>query len=134
MTEQIEAPRNIFEEVGTPGLEAFSGFVQEAYLPELRWPAVYPLYNRYRRADPETVIARQVFTTMARGVRFEFSLAEDATPDEKAFAEFGDQVLDDIEGGQSAFIETVMENVPFFGWGWWEVLPGIQAFYAPPSS
>jgi hypothetical protein len=118
---------NIFQEIGTPGLEAYSGFIHEAYLSELRWPAVYPLYNKYRRADPEVVIARQVFTAMARGVKLEFSLEENATDDEKRFAEFGDQALDDIEGGQTGLLEAIAENVPFFGWGWWEALPGIRS-------
>lgn len=127
MTDQIDAPKNIFEEIGTPGLEAFSGFIGEAYLSELRWPAVYPLYSKYRRADPEVAISRHVLTTMARGVRLEFAPGDDASDDEKAFADFGDQALGDIDGGQGAFLETIMENVPFYGWGWWEVVPGIRS-------
>jgi hypothetical protein len=127
MSDQTQPTKNIFQQIGTPGLEAFSGYIGEAYIPELRWPTVYPIYNKYRRADPETVIAREVFATMARGIRLQFSPRDDATDDEKKFAEFGDSALDDIAGGQGEFLETMIENVPFFGWGYWEALPGIRS-------
>jgi hypothetical protein len=35
-------------------------------------------------------------------------------------------LLDDIEGGQRQFIGTLVNQVPFMGWGWWEVVPGLR--------
>lgn len=129
-----EESRTIFEEIGTPGLSAYSGFIDMAYISDLKWPHVYPIYSKLRRADPEVTIARNVFSAMARNVRLEFSLGEKPTDDEKKFAEFGDQVLDDIEGGQGALLETVADFVPFFGWGWWEALPGLRSQdWRPPD-
>lgn len=133
MSDQFEK-YNVFEEIGTPGLQSFSGVIQQAYTSELRWPHVYPIYSRLRRSDPEVTISRTVFSTLARGVRLEFSVDEDATDDEKKFAEFGDQALDDIEGGQARLLECVVDYVPFFGWGWWEAVPGLRSQdWRPPD-
>jgi len=131
---EYETGKNIFEEIGTPGLQAFSGLIDQAYTSELRWPACYPLYSRLRRADPEVTIARNVFGAMARGVRLEFATGENANDAEKRFADFGNEVLDDFEGGQSAVLETIATTVPFMGWSWWEVVPGVRSQdWRPPD-
>jgi hypothetical protein len=116
-----------FSEIGTPGIEIMSGYINEAYIAELRWPSAGKIYSRLRRSDPETAIVRQVFSAMARGVRFEFSEDPKATDDEKRFSEFGDQVLEDVEGGATDLIQSIADNVPFYGWGWWEALPGVRS-------
>lgn len=122
-----------FSEIGTSGLNSFMGFINEAYHADLRWPAVQPLYSRIRRSDPEITVVREIFSTLARSVRLRWELPDDPSPEEKAFAEFGDQVLQDIAGGPDEFLQTMVTQVPFFGWGWWELVWGIRdpAWRAP---
>jgi hypothetical protein len=124
---------NLYEEVGTPGLESWTGIIMKAYTAELRWPTCYPIYSRIRRSDPEITIARNVFATFARQVRMQFTPAENASDDDKKFSDFGNEVLDDFEGGQAQLMENIVNYVPFFGWGWWEALPGLRAkgWHAP---
>lgn len=123
-----------YDEIGDSGLKQYAGFIEEAYHAELRWPAVQPLYSRMRRSDPEVSIVRNIYTSLARRLRFEWELPDDPTPDEQAAADFGASVLDDMDGGISGFAETMLGNVPFMGWGWWEVLWGLRSpDWRPPN-
>jgi len=122
-------------ERGTSGLRAFAGFVTEAYNTQLTWPTVEPLYRRLIRSTPEMVVVRQAFTTWARGTDMICDLPEDANDDDKKFQEFFYQCMNqDLEGGLDRFKETMVANVPFYGWGWWEVVPGIRSSkWVPPT-
>jgi hypothetical protein len=115
-----------FDELGVSGLKQYAGFIEEAYHTDLRWPSCQPLYSRMRRSDPEVSIVRGVYTSLARRAQFYWELPDDPTPDEKAAGEFAESVLKDIDGGISSFAETMLGNVPFFGWGMWEVLWGLR--------
>ena len=116
-----------FDELGTPGIgETVSGMITKAYTTELRWPSAYPIYSRLRRAMPEMNMARVAFSTFARQVKLEFVPQEDANDAERRFADFGNQVLEDVAGGPGQLIETIAGNTPFWGWSWWEVLPGMR--------
>ena len=116
-----------FEEIGTLGMGVLSGYIQSAYNAELYWPTVYPLYNRLRRSDPEISVVRQVFSAIAAGIRLEFQLdAEKPSDDDKRAQEFGQGVLAEIEGGPENFVDTLVSQVPFMGWGWWNVVPGLR--------
>jgi len=123
-----------YNELGYNGLKEFSGYVEEAYSTQLFWPAVQPLYSRMRRSDPEVSVVRVAFTSLARSVSLRWELPDNPTDGDKQAAEFADSVLQDIEGGVSAFLESLVGNVPFFGWGWWEVLPGFRnPAWRPPG-
>lgn len=123
-----------FDEIGVGGLREFAGFISEAYNQELRWPSVQPLYSRMRRSDPEVSIVRNVYSSLARRVKFDWELPDDATDEEKAAAEFGASVLEDMDGGIGMFADTMLGNVPFMGWGWWEVLWGVRSpDWKPPA-
>jgi len=124
-----------YEELGTPGLEMWSGFVQQAYEAELYWPAVYKVYNRLRRSDPEIGIARTAFSMLARGVRLEWEAPDEPSDDDLQAAEYGNTLFEDMEGGPDLLIETVASYVPFMGWGWWEVVAGLRdPKWRPPDS
>jgi hypothetical protein len=114
-------------EIGTGGLETWSGFVSEAYHSKLMWPSCFPLFNRIRRSDPEISIVRQLFSALARRVslKYEAGVDEPQEVDEKAVA-FGNEVLADLEGGVSQLVDTIVSYVPFLGWGWWEVVPALR--------
>jgi len=114
-------------EIGTAGLQAYMGYVEEAYHRELHWPGVQPLYSRMRRSDPEMAIVRNVYQALARAVKLEWELPDDASDDDKRAQEFGEQMLQDIEGGPDGFLSTLISQVPFMGFGWWEVVLGMRS-------
>lgn len=117
---------NMMQEIGSQGLKTTMGFVNEAYHHELRWPTVQPLYSRLRRSDPEISIVRQVYAALARGIKLRWELPDNANDAEKKAAEFAETVLDDADGGITQLAETMVSQAPFFGWAWWEVLPGVR--------
>ena len=124
---KITSNRKKWQEIGTPGLEIWSGFVNEAYHTDLYWPSVYPLFNRIRRSDPEISIARQMFVAFARQLSFNWvPVAEDPTDDDLLAADFGNEAMLDLDGGPGSLLETIVSYVPFMGWGWWEVVPGLR--------
>jgi hypothetical protein len=95
---------------------------------------VQPLFSRIRRSDPEMTIIRQIFAALTRRVKLRFDLPDDANDDEKQALVFGEQVLADLEGGYIPMLETLVSNVPFFGWGWFEILHGIRSSdWRPPD-
>jgi hypothetical protein len=116
----------MFDEVGSSGLNIWNGFVYQAYNADLYWPDVYELYNRLRRSDPEIVIVRQIFGTIASGIRIEPDLPEKPSDDDKRFQEFYSQALDDVEGGIDRWRDTFVAYVPFMGWAWWEAVPAVR--------
>lgn len=123
----ISASEKKWTEIGTAGLKTYSGYVQEAYHAELHWPSVQPLYSRMRRSDPEISVVRNVFQALARSVKLEWQLPDDASEDDKRAQEFGEQVLNDMEGGADGFLSTLISQVPFMGFGWWEVVLGVRS-------
>jgi len=114
-------------EIGSMGLDEYRGFIQEAYNAQLQWPSVQPLFNKIRRSDPEISVVRHVFTSLARGVSIDWQLPDNANDVDKKAQEFCYQIMNDIDGGMGMFIETMISHVPFFGWGWWETVPGIRS-------
>ena len=61
----VELQGNKFGEIGTPGLEIYSGYVRQAYNAELYWPSCAALYDRIWRSDPEVAVARLVLNSLA---------------------------------------------------------------------
>ena len=60
---------------------------------------------------------------------------DDPTPDDQSAADFGNEALLDIEHGPSALLETIVSYVPFMGWGWWEIVPGLRREgWRPPGN
>ncbi len=130
-----KGPPGQWEEIGTSGLDILGGFIRAASVSELEWPKVYPLYNRLRRTDPELAIIRQIFVALVRDVQLEWAIQEDTPSDvQKRAQEFGEQALQDVEGGITRFLETLVSYVPFMGWGWWEMVPGLRVpTWRPPD-
>ena len=118
--------RIVFNEAGTSGLKQFSGFVNEAYNAQLFWPTVQPLYSRLRRSMPEIVMIRQAFTAWARNISPQVDLPDDATDDDKRYQEFIYSDFENMDGGYTKFIDTLVNHVPFDGWGWWEAVPSVR--------
>lgn len=125
-----------YTEYGSEGLQSYQGFIEEAYHTDLTFPTVVPLYNRLRRSDPEITLVRQLFVSLARGLEIYFEPPEQnpkGSAENKA-SDFGNEVLQDIEGGVDSILENVLSYVPFMGWGYWEVLPGLRVeSWIPPG-
>jgi len=115
-----------FTETGESGLKQTDGWISEAYNTKLEWPSVQPLYNKIRRSDPEISQVRHMFVALSRGVDFQWELPEDASDDDKKAQEFAEQVMEDLDGGPGALLETIVSQVPFMGWGWWDAPPCIR--------
>lgn len=112
--------------MGTSGLKEFQGFVREAYNNALTWPSAYVTFNKLRRSMPEIVLIRQAFTAWARNLKIIVDQPDEPTDDDKAYSDFVEEVVDDMQGGVTAFMDTLVNHVPFMGWGWWEVIPGMR--------
>jgi len=131
-----------FEEVGTPGLEIYSGYIAKAYNTKLHWPGVEPLYSRIWRSDPEVATVRTLLDAWASGLSVTVDLPDkqggidlgEPSDDDRRAQEFGYQVLDDISGGIKKWLTAVTTRTPFFGFGIWEVVSGLrQPTWKPPN-
>ena len=111
---------------GTSGIEMTGGFLNLAHTAELTWPGVYPLFERIRRTDPEIAIVRGLFNALAQEVRLEWKEPESANEAEKRFTDFMRTIFDDVAGGMTGLATTALNQIPFMGWGWWEVLPSLR--------
>ncbi len=121
-----EVGKRVFKEIGAQGLKEWQGFIAEAYSTKLQWPSVQPLFNKIRRSDPEIAQVRHMFAALSRAVDYRWELPDNASDDDRRAQEFGEQVLDDMEGGFGDLLETAVSQVPFMGWGVWEAIPCVR--------
>ena len=116
-----------FQEAGRVLPEAYWGQFNLAHTSELNWPSVFNIYSRIRRTDPEVAIVRQMFTALVRSSSFEFQPGGDDPGDmEKDAADFANEVLLDLDRPFTDSMQTVIGAVPFYGWGWFELVPGLR--------
>jgi hypothetical protein len=121
-------------EKGSSGLKSWSGYIAEAYNQQLYWPAAYPVYSRIRRSMSEMVMVRQALSTWARNVSVDISLPDNPSDDDKKYKDFIFSVFDEVEGGFGRLIDTIVNNVPFYGWGWFSVVPARRdPSWIPPN-
>lgn len=118
--------RIVMNEMGSSGLTTSQGFVSEAYNAALYWPNVQPVYDKLRRSMPELVMIRRAFSSWARAITPVVDVPENPSKDDEAYRDFLVSDFENMEGGFGSFVDTLVNNVPFFGWGWWEALPGIR--------
>lgn len=125
---------NEAQEIGTTGLKAYSGFVNEAYNSSLFWPNVAPLYSRIRTSMPEIVMVTRAFTAWGRNISPIVELPEKPSDDDKRYQDFIYSDFDNMDGGFGQLIETVVSRVPFDGWFWWDAVPAIRdETWVPPD-
>ena len=137
--QQPQPRRDPFEEIGSIGIEAYSGFVNMAYTADLKWPTVEPEYSRIWRSDPATTIVRTIYNAWAGQQQYDIVMPEwvtNPTDDDKRAMEFYHQVIEDIEAGITAVFTSMATRVPFFGWGPWEMVAGLRSkgWQAPDPS
>lgn len=127
--------RIVFNEAGKSGLNESNGFVHDAYNQALYWPQVQPMYHRLRTSMPEIVAIRQAFTAWARRIQPKVELPDNPTDDDKKFQDFILSDFENMEGGFGGLIDTMVNHVPFNGWGWWEAVPSRRLVdWKPPGA
>jgi hypothetical protein len=112
--------RIILNESGTSGLKEYGGFVSEAYLAQYTWPSVSSTFARIRRSCPEMLMVGGAFSAWGRNSDIIVDLPDKPSDAEKEYHEFVYEVFDDIEGGKSQLIETMVRRTPFDGFFVWE--------------
>ncbi len=115
-----------FEEIGVIGVNSFANIINQAYISRLRWPAVQPIYSKMWRSNPEVTIARNIMTALASSVDIKPVLPENPTDDDKKAAEFIETDFENTEGGIQKWRDKLVSTLPFYGWGWWEIVPGLR--------
>lgn len=122
------------DEIGTTGLSTYSGWIDQAYIHELTWPAVAPTYARIWRSDPEVTIARNLYGALAGKVTvgWEFptergnkELPKPTDADEE-FLDFLYSNNDDMRGGIGQWVTDCITRTPFYGYGLWETVLGMR--------
>ncbi len=108
------------DELGVTGLLSFFGQIEEAYLPELRWPAAYAKFNEMRRRDPTIASLLNAITLLARTTSWTVEPAGTTDPDKKA-TEFLEQCLADMSHTAEDAVEDLLTALPF-GWAWSEIV------------
>jgi hypothetical protein len=120
-------------ELGTSGYREFGGFITEAYNASLYWPAVAPEYKRILRSCPPIVMVSRAFASWVRNIMPMVDLPEKATDDDKKYQEFILQDFENMDGGFDRFSESTVTNVPFYGFGLFEIMPGLRdPSWTPP--
>jgi hypothetical protein len=131
---QVRILLNNASEQGTSGLKQWGGFIQAAYNAALYWPTVQPLYSRLRTSMPEIVMVRRAFSSWARNMQPVVDLPENPTDDDKRYQDFIYSDFENMEGGSARLLDTIVNHVPFYGWGWWEAVPARRdPEWIPPS-
>lgn len=132
-----------YEEMGTPGISAFGGYITQAYNAKLHWPSAEPLYSRIWRSDAETTIVRTIFSALTGQQSLEWTLPEtiggrDLGPPNDAdnrMLEFAHTLTEDIRGGLHRWLTECNARTSFFGFGVWEMPLGLrQEGWHPPDS
>lgn len=113
-----------FDEVGKKESESTLAMIRAAIKADFSYPTCYDEFDRIRRTQPEVAMVRALYTSTARDVSLHYELPENATPDDEEFTEFLNSVLEDID--IESFKEVLVTQVPFMGWGFWEIVPGLR--------
>jgi hypothetical protein len=124
-----------FYEAGSSGLKENYGFITEAYNSALYWPTVQPLYARIRRSTPEIVSIRHGFTTWGRNIKPIVNLPDNFTSADEKYQDYLYSEFENWDGGFGQLIDTMVNYIPFMGWGFWEAPPAIRdPEWKPPNS
>jgi hypothetical protein len=130
-----------YKQYGETGIDAYSGFVNQAATAVLTWPTCYPAYNRIYRQFPPVTIMRTVWENWAGAMSFDVTLPDNKngrelgkpTDKDKEAQDFYYSVLDDM-GQPNNWLKKAMSTIPLFGWGMWEVPYALrQKGWRPPD-
>jgi hypothetical protein len=109
-----------FEEIGVSGLRAFSGYIQEEYLPELKGTKAVKVYRMMSEGDAICCSVLTAIELILRAVDWRVEPVDDSPQAEQA-AEFLDGIFEDMA---QPLEDIIAEALSFlrFGWSYFEII------------
>lgn len=111
---------NNFQEIGVSGLRAFSGYIQEEYLPELKGTKAVKVYRMMAEGDPIVCAVLTAVELILRAVDWRVEPADD-TPEANQMAEYLDSVFEDMAQPFEDVIAEIMTMLRY-GWSYFETV------------
>jgi hypothetical protein len=107
-------------EVGRPGLKRSGGYVLDEFLPQLRGRQAVKVYREMAENSP--VLGAWVYTVtqLLRQIEWRVEPGDD-TPEDKQYAEFVEQAMDDMDVGFSDFVAEACSCL-IYGWAFHEIV------------
>ena len=112
------------QQLGVTGLERYGGYVNEEFLPELRYPRAAKVYKEM--ADNDPVIGAMLFMSemLIRAVDWRVEAASDSAED-KEHAEFLESCMHDMSQSWASFINEVLSMFTY-GFSFHEVVYKVR--------
>lgn len=121
--EPIEKKKNkipVYGEIGSIGLERYSGYINEEFLTNLRMPNCLKIYKEMAFNDATTGGVLLLIESMMRKLPYNVESGGDKRVDKK-IAEFITQCMDDMEHSWLDFIVEIL-SMFVYGWSWHEII------------
>jgi hypothetical protein len=113
-------PRRMqFEEVGTPGLRIYSGFLEEEFLPELRGHMAARVYQEMRYNDPTVGAMLYVMENLIQNATLSV-LTDDTSQEGLKARELVESCFNDMAMPWEHVLSEILTFLPF-GYSWMEV-------------
>lgn len=107
-------PSTKTQRMGLVGLKQSGGYIQEEFLPELRWPRAGRIYQQMADNDPVVGAILYLAEMLIRGVEWRVDPASDSSEDTEA-AKFVEQCMNDME---ESWADTLNEILSMLTYGW----------------
>ncbi len=109
-----------YEEIGVSGLKAYSGYLQEEFLSELRGPRGVKVYRQMSEGDAIVRAVLMAIELILRAVDWRVEPANDSPEAEKE-AEFVEGLIEDTSHTFEDFISEALSMLSF-GWAYFEIV------------
>lgn len=113
-----------YKQLGESGLRKSGGWVQEEFLPELRWPRAGNVYKEMSDNDPVVGAILYLAEMLIRNVEWHAEPASSSAED-KAAAEFVESCMNDMDMGWSETISEVLSMLTY-GYSFHEIVYKIR--------
>jgi hypothetical protein len=117
-------PNYNYKELGYSGLRRQSGYIHEDFLPELRWPRAYKIYQEMADNDPVIGAILYLAEMLIRGVTWDVEPAGKTDADKEA-AEFLKSCMDDMESSWGNTITEILSMLTF-GFSFHEIVYKVR--------
>lgn len=112
------------KQLGIVGLKQSAGYVDEEFLPELRWPRAGKIYQQMADNDPVVGAILYLAEMLIRGAEWRVDAASSSDEDREA-AEFLRGCMDDMETSWSNTITEILSMLTY-GWSFHEILYKVR--------
>lgn len=120
----MSRPVSNYKQLGESGLRRSGGWVQEEFLPELRWPRAGHVYKEMSDNDPVVGAILYLAEMLIRNVEWRTEACGDSAADKEA-AEFIQTCMDDMDMGWSETISEILSMLTY-GYSFHEVVYKIR--------